>query len=133
MGDLEKKRPFQSYYEQRNNGGFKLKHDIKRKTINDIRCYNTWVAEIDRVKYKSKITQRDIDRKMVAERYIDVIIRAKQWVREEYREAIFEHYTQETTYQELMDKYYLSESAMKYWSGIYVYAVAWLLGEDVSG
>lgn len=123
-------RPFQDYYQQRLNGGFKLKDDVYRKTVNEIRCFDTYKKAVNKVKNKSMAKQNDVLVKSVAEIYLDAIFEAKQWVTLDYREAVFEHFTKDVPYDLLSEKYHLTESSMKRWGQIYVYAVAHILGED---
>lgn len=121
-----------NYYQQK-KGGWNLEPVIYAKTVKEIRCYHFFREMIDRISMKSPemITEKDILDRMVAQRYVEAVDNGlRYFVPEEYRKAVFEHFAEETEYEELEEKYFLSAAAMKRYAQVFVWGVAEELGEN---
>lgn len=105
---------------------------IYAKTVKTIQTYYYYLNVIETINNKSpiQVTQKDIDNKNLAQKYVEVIDDALfMYVREEYREAIFNHIVKEVTYEELERRYNLTTSSMKRWTQRFIYGVAKEIGE----
>ena len=123
------------YYQYRNLKGYTLHDALYRKTRQTVRCYHYYMSVINDVDNKSDIikTENDIENRMVAEQNIKAIEEALyEYVKEEYRQAVFEHVAFDAEYKYLQRKYYISEGTLKRYTQMFIYGVAVKLGDTLA-
>ena len=119
-----------SYYQKK--GAFTLPKSIYQSTRKYIACYDTYIDLLDNINAKSpvKITEDDSNNRIVLENNIKIIEDSlNEYVRAEYRKAVFEHCAKKVPYRELEMKYYIAIGTMKEWTQRYAYGVAKNRGE----
>lgn len=121
-----------SYYQF--NNYYTLPPAIYRKTVKTIQAYPYYSSIANSLKTGSahlcKI-EKDVVNAAHAQHYIDAIDAAlKDYVIDDYREAVFIHAVYRTRYAELEDIYGISESTMKRWVQKFIYGAATYLGDN---
>lgn len=118
------------FYQYNTLRGYRLNNDLYRKMRYTIHLYSYYMSVVNGIDEKSYIGENDADNRINAAYHIKVIEEAlKEYVREDYRDAVFEHTVRDKEYEYLCRKYAVSESTLKRYTQMFTYGVAVKLGE----
>lgn len=123
-----------NYYQYKND--YKLPGPIYRKTVKTIQAYN-YYSSIANTFRTGSIHLQQVEKGVInsthAQHYITAIDSAlRDYVQEEYREAVFLHVVYRERYIDLEETYGISESTLKRWVQKFVYGAATYLGDNFS-
>jgi hypothetical protein len=119
-----------NYYQYKND--FCLPKPIYRKTVKTVQCYDFYKSIANTYSVNSTCgTEKLTVNRMQAQHYVTAVDEAlKNYVVEEYREAVFAHLLHRKKYADLEFEYGISTSTMKRWVQKFVYGVATYLGDN---
>ena len=119
------------YYQYKKLRGFLLPDAIYRMVRHTIRSYPYFMSVVNKIDNKSEENKNDTDaeNRIVAKQYIKAIEEAlKEYVLEDYRDAVFDHTAYDEKIEYLCRKYYISEGTIKSYTQKFVFGVAEKLG-----